>query len=196
MNDVFEGWGSSEVYLDDTRIIACTNKSLEKMVTEKKFRNDLYFRLNVVHIAIPPLRERKEDILFLANYYLQQFGTNPSLTFSTKTEKVLQDYEYPGNIRELKNIIQHATVFKSGNVIQPSDFSFNKFSHSGPSDSSSLEASESISHSLSLRECEIELITKVLEASSFNYSSAARTLGISPQALHRKLKKYNFTKKD
>lgn len=188
--------GSSEVFLKDTRIIACTNKSLEMMVAEKKFRSDLYFRLHVVHIAIPSLLERKEDILFLANYYLQQFGTNPSFTFSTKAEKALQAYEYPGNIRELKNIIQHAIVFKSGNVIQPSDFSFKNFSHAGLTDSSSLEASDSISHSLSLRECEIELITKVLKTSSFNYSSAARTLGISPQALHRKLKKYNITKKD
>lgn len=185
--------GSYEISLGNTGITLCTNKDLKKMVMENNFREDLFFRLNVLHITIPPLRERKEDILSLANYFLQSLGLSSSLSLSPKAEKSLEDYDYPGNIRELKNIIQYAAIFRSGNVIFPSDLSFAEFSPKQNLEVPSQSSINSSAANLNLKKNEIALIYRALTASSYNYSLAARTLGITAQALHRRLEKYNIT---
>ena len=184
--------GSSEVSLGKTRIIACTNKNLTQMVAEKKFRNDLFFRLNVLHIPIPPLRDRKEDILPLANYYLQSLGGDSNLSFSPQVEKALEEYDYPGNIRELKNIIQHATIFRKADVIYPSDISFTKFTVPTELEEPEKEEVKGSSTDFNLEKIEIKMIQDALKATSYNYSAAARTLCISNQALYRKMEKHNI----
>lgn len=186
--------GSSEISLEKTRIIASTNKNLEQMVVEKKFREDLFFRLNVIHITIPPLRERKKDILPLANYYLQLFDSRSKLSLSPQAEKALEAYDYPGNIRELKNIIQHVITFREGDIIYPSDISFTKFTVPTELEEPEKEEVKDSSTDFNLEKVEINMIQAALKATSYNYSAAARTLGISNQALYRKMEKYNIRK--
>ncbi len=124
----FERVGSSETISSDVRIIAATNRDLEKMVQEGTFRNDLYFRLNVVPLNIPPLRERKEDIESLSSFFLKKFSneTKKNFTdFSSDAQRLLMDYYWPGNIRELENCIERACVLGNPPFIQASDLRIN-----------------------------------------------------------------------
>jgi len=111
----------------DVRVISATNRDIEKAVKEKKFREDLYYRLNVVQIKIPSLRKRQTDILLLAYYFLEYFKkeqARPELEFSQKTLRVLESYLWPGNIRELKNAIERAVIMCEGPMISPEDLPF------------------------------------------------------------------------
>lgn len=180
--------GVSEVDLRKTRVIAATNKDLESLVQEKLFREDLYFRLNVVPVNIPPLRERREDILALADQFLQTTANGTSVSFAAETRRLLENYDYPGNIRELKNIVEHAAIFCDEGIIQPADLSFSKLGRQITSADGSQPSGGSIEE-LNLAESEIRLIRKALDQAS-NHSAAARALGITPQALYRRLEKF------
>lgn len=181
--------GSAEISLMDTRIIAATNKDLEQLVHERKFREDLFFRLDVLSVWVPSLRERKEDILPLAKYFLQSFGSGRSLSFSPEAEQVLSQYDYPGNIRELKNILQNAAVLSDGDVIGSSDLRLHK-SFTNP-ESPSITASTKPA-TFNLLEHEIELIRQALKNNNNNQATAAKALGITAQALNRRVKKFNL----
>jgi two-component system response regulator AtoC len=181
--------GSSEISLVDTRIIGATNKDLERLVHEGKFREDLFFRLDVLSVSVPPLRERKEEILPLAKFFLQFYDPGKSFSFSSEAEQVLFQYNYPGNIRELKNIVQNAAVLTTGDLITPCDLRLHK-TFQKPENSEAKTLPES--NTCNLIENEIELIRRVLIRFNNNQSSAAKALGITPQALNRRVKRYNL----
>src|SRR6201993_2257428 len=120
----FSRVGGNAVIKTDVRIIAATNKTLEQEVAKKQFREDLFYRLNVVRIHLPPLRQRKEDIRLLAEYFLKKIATQkhlPQLTLSAESIKVLEEYPWPGNVRELENTIQRACVLATSDVLLPKD---------------------------------------------------------------------------
>jgi nitrogen regulation protein NR(I) len=123
-NGTFERVGGNQVVKVDVRVIAATNKPLEKAVADREFREDLFYRLNVVRIEIPPLRERKEDIRLLVNYFLKKIAQNQKTSpksISQEALEFLEQYSWPGNVRELENVIQRAIVVTKGEVILPLD---------------------------------------------------------------------------
>ncbi|MCI0514134.1 sigma 54-interacting transcriptional regulator [candidate division KSB1 bacterium] len=116
--------GSEEVRRCDVRVIAATNQDLKKLVSDGKFRNDLYYRLNIVRLILPRLAERRSDILVLANHFLKNYRlkvNKPQLTFSRAVEQYFLNYDFPGNVRELENIIERATILAKGTQIEPED---------------------------------------------------------------------------
>jgi Nif-specific regulatory protein len=123
----FSRVGSATPMQVDIRVIAATNKDLYQQVQQASFREDLYYRLNVVHIHIPPLRERREDILVLAQHFLDKYKAirgNPNLKFNKETLQVLETYHWPGNVRELQNAVERAVVMGSTEEIRPDDLPF------------------------------------------------------------------------
>lgn len=183
----FERVGGSKTISVDVRIIAATNKNLSKEVREGKFREDLYYRISVFPITLPPLRERKEDIPLLINHYIEKFDKEMEKNInniSPQAMKILLNYFYPGNIRELRNIIEHAFVCSRGNTILPEHL---------PGELVSVREHLGIStDGSSLNHVEKEWIVKVLEKSGWRYQEAAKILGISRTTLWRKLKDYGI----
>lgn len=173
----------------DVRVVAATNKDLEAMVRERRFREDLYYRLNVMVIEIPTLRERKEDILTLAESFIREdneaFGKNIKGLSPAAIEKLL-GYSWPGNVRELKNVIERAMILTESEEIRPDHLSI------GPSSKAS--AAEAVRahpypEDMTLKEMEATHIMKVLEKVKGNKTHASRVLGISRFTLREKLKK-------
>jgi two-component system response regulator AtoC len=177
----------------DIRVIAATNQDLEVAVQDGEFRNDLYFRLNVCPIFIPPLHDRIEDILPLTKHFIREF--NPKFRknikgLNKKAEKVFLDYEWPGNVRELKNAMERAMIFETGSYISLEylPFSLNRELPSPPT-STNGQTNKNIT---ALGEMERDLIKKALTKAKGNKSQAARTLEISRDTLRYKLKKWNI----
>jgi DNA-binding NtrC family response regulator len=170
----------------DVRIIAATNKDLLSLVQKETFREDLYYRLNVITIEIPPLRERGEDILLLVKHFASNFAKDfgkPSPRFSESALHVLKSYYWPGNVRELENIIQRLIVMSEGNIIEVPDLpSLMRFS-----------ALRGFSPRQTLAEVEAEYILSVLAGVDGNRTRAAEILGISRKTLREKLKKSNLS---
>lgn len=184
----FERVGGSEVIKVDVRIIAATNQNLFDMVREGKFREDLYYRLNVIQIELPPLRDRKEDIPLLCTYFLSQFCSKNEMSLAPETLKALSEYLWPGNIRELRNVIERISIIAPGPVIQPRDL---------PAEITSGEMSEEVdikdddeSFEGTLEDMEREAIIRVLKKTNGVKQEAARMLGIGVKTLYRKLEKY------
>src|SRR6185436_231872 len=116
--------GDNVTRLVDLRVVAATHRNLKALVDEGRFREDLYYRLNVVQIEIPPLRDRREDIGLLASYFLARIAERmdrPGLSFTPDAMTLLEGYDYPGNVRELENAIEHAVALSEGPVIRPAD---------------------------------------------------------------------------
>ena len=192
---MFRSVGDTALRAVDVRVIAATNRDLRKLVEQGQFREDLFFRLNVFYLHLPPLRERRETIPNLVSLFVHRFnglfGKNVS-SFSKAAESLLAAYDYPGNIRELENIIEHAVVMADGSEITERDlpdFMFrNQLLLPGPQDNSN--ASES--RVATLAEVEREHIKFVLGLTSHNYTEAAKKLGISRSTLWRKMKEYGL----
>jgi DNA-binding NtrC family response regulator len=184
--------GTREVHLTGTRIIAATNKRLETLVQEKLFREDLYFRLNVVPVHVPPLREREEDIPLLAEHYLGNAPTGGPKKMTREALALLQSYPFPGNVRELKNIVEHAAIFCSGEVVEASDLSFSRLGETAHETAAPLSPEPSSATSFDLEETERSVIRQAMQYAGGNHSAAARALGITPQALYRRLAKYKL----
>ena len=168
----------------DVRVLAATNKNLMKEIEEENFREDLYYRLAVVEIHVPPLRERRDDILTLARFFVDRFSEKlgiPELRLDASTLDILQEYDWPGNIRELENAIERAAVVSRDGVIHPSELppQIQRQIQSG---------AKEYSADLSLEELEKKHILHVLEKKEGNKTRAAEALGISPATLWRKLK--------
>ncbi len=176
--------GGNELVRADVRIISATNKDLKKAVASGQFREDLYYRLNVVNIELPPLRERREDILLLSRHFLKKFTLENQKEisgFSREVNDFLLKYQWPGNVRELENTIERAVILARGR-------------HIGI-DSLLQRASElgtSAIPGTSLKEVERNHITGVLKQTSGNYTEAARILGISRATLYNKVKAYGL----
>ena len=179
----------------DVRIIAASNKDLAGLVDQKKFREDLFYRLNVFYLYLPPLRERKETIPNLirifVHRYNQVFNKHIS-TFSKNAEAILANYSYPGNVRELENIIEHAIVLAEGGEITERDlpdFMFrNRLLLSAPKP----EVLPGAAQVQTLAEMEKDHIAQVLQRTDFNYTDASKKLGISRSTLWRKIKEYRI----
>jgi Nif-specific regulatory protein len=176
----FQRIGGNQTFSVDVRVIAATNKNLKREVEEGRFREDLYYRLNVVPIEVPPLRERQEDILLLADHFI----AGRAKKLSPKAAALLQSYGWPGNIRELRNCIDRAVVLGDGDMIQPEDLPPNIRSQRGQIPA----PAESLGH------LEREFIWRTLKKTNWHKSEAARLLGISRQTLDNKIKKYKIKK--
>ncbi|MFV0337091.1 MAG: sigma-54-dependent transcriptional regulator [Chthoniobacterales bacterium] len=184
----FERVGGNTTLQADVRLLAATNKNLEEMVKEGTFREDLYFRLNVVRLVMPPLRERKEDIPLLVNSFLRATAEENGKRFrpcSPEAILALQAYDWPGNVRELRAAIEHGVVMAVGSEILVDDLPHSvigQFEKSGMAES--LLLSED---TLNLQRHEIALIKHALRESDGNRTEAAKKLGISRRTLHRRL---------
>jgi transcriptional regulator with PAS, ATPase and Fis domain len=186
----FERVGDSKPIRVDVRLIAATNKDLKKAIEQNEFRQDLYYRLRVVPILLPPLRNRKDDIPPLVNHFLQQFNKEMGRKVSQVSLdaiKILTEYDYPGNVRELENIIEHAMVFCTGEVLEASHL--HKEIHQND-----LIVKEMIKAERPLDMIQKEMILKTLKDTNWNYKEAGLKLGISRTTLWRKIKEYGFSK--
>jgi DNA-binding NtrC family response regulator len=180
----FRRVGANKNLKADVRIITATNRDLNQSITKGIFRKDLYFRLNVINIPVPPLRERKEDIKPLAEYFIDKYGRKISRDIRAMdrgAEAVLLDYDWPGNVRELENVIERAVILCETDVITKEYLSVTG------------KASSDIYHELpQLKEVEKDYILKVLEKTGGNQTKASRLLGVDRKTLYLKLKKYGI----
>jgi two-component system, NtrC family, response regulator AtoC len=183
----FRVGGSESVHVD-VRIIAATNRDLPKAVADGSFREDLFYRLNVIPVHLPPLRDRLEDMPLLVEHFLEQLGAEMNRRVddvATDAMGILMSHTWPGNVRELRNILERAIVVASGHVIQASDLGLRRppcVDGGGTGTMASLE------------DVERHHIGRVLQDSAGNISQAARTLGIDRATLYNKLRKYNLRK--
>lgn len=182
----FERVGGTQTIHTDVRVVAATNRNLEEEVKKGNFREDLYYRLNVVHIEVPPLRERKEDIPLLLNSFLNEFNSENSKNiegFTPQARKLLCSYSWPGNIRQLRNSIESAVVLSRGKLIDVEDLPEQVVNHEN-------ESELSIKVGLSLDEAERLFIISTLDYCGGNKTKASEMLKIGRKTLHRKLEEY------
>jgi DNA-binding NtrC family response regulator len=185
----FERVGSGETIQVDVRIISTSNRNLKEQIEKGKFREDLFYRLNVIPMHISPLRERKEDIPILAEHFLKKYNleNNRSIEgISQKVYEMFMEYLWPGNVRELENYIERAVVTSRGKVLTPGDFSKELVL------SKAYFSSEAIEVGCSIYEAEKRLILKTLESEGGNRTKAAEILGISTRTLRNKLQEYGL----
>ncbi|MEQ8218589.1 MAG: sigma-54 dependent transcriptional regulator [Arenibacter sp.] len=180
-NKVIVRVGSNVSIPVDIRLVCATNCNLEQMVTDGLFREDLLYRINTIHIEVPPLRARGNDILVLADFYLKKFSSKYAkhgLRINHIAEEKLKQYSWPGNVRELQHTMERAVILCEGNILKPTDFILNTKS------STTLEVGPK-----TLEEMEEIMIQNALHNNDGNYSAAAAQLGISRQTLYNKIKK-------
>jgi DNA-binding NtrC family response regulator len=176
----------------DLRIVAATHRDLAKLVEEQKFRQDLYFRLNVLPIRIPPLRERPADIADLAAHFLVRAAEPESMGLSEPAIRVLQAHTWPGNVRELRNVMERAAAIVPGNVVDAGDLSFLVEGPSaGPPGEFDLELLGG-ELGIAIEALERTMIRRALQACAGNRAEAARRLGIHRQLLYKKLKQHEI----
>jgi two-component system response regulator AtoC len=183
----FERVGGTDTIKVDVRLIAATHQNIPALITERRFREDLYYRLNVIPIHIPPLRERREDIPLLIKYFLERFSEDMGKKIEGITKAAMNDlvnYDWPGNIRELRNNIERAVVFCDGRQITVTDLSTEAMRDGGNQDGHNLKL-----RSLSLQEAELSLITHCLNLTKWNLSQTAKMLEISRGTLYSKMVK-------
>ena len=180
----------------NVRVIGATNRNLLEEADNKKFRRDLLFRLNVITLTIPPLRDREEDIIILANHFLEAKSPIRSpKKFSSRAEKVLLSYTFPGNVRELEHIIERALIFAEKDLIEPEDLNLpstvtqtvkDSYQQISNDDNGQQEAV------LSMEELERKHIARALKLNRWDRTQTAYQLGISPKTLYTKIKKYEI----
>ena len=174
----------------DVRLIAATNKDLAAEVKSGEFREDLYFRLNVLPVVVPPLRERKADVARLAQHFLARFteaeGRGP-MTLSDDARELLEEYHWPGNVREMRNLMERAVVLVNGDSISAADL--NPWLESPPDEGEDAGLKGKVARS------EIESIRRALDAAEWNVTQAAAGLGIDRTNLHRKMRKYGIARR-
>lgn len=180
--------GETEPIATDFRIIAATNHDIAKLIEEKKFRLDLLHRLNTIHIQIPPLRERIEDIEPLLKHFTNEFArklNKPVPVIEKDAINLLLNYSFPGNVRELRNMIERAIILCKTDSLRPGDFQIKQ-----SSESDFEKEKETIN--FNLEENELKLIRLALEEMNYNQNKSAELLGITRDALIRRMKKYNI----
>lgn len=190
----FQRLGSNKTIKVDVRIITATNQNLQKLIKDGKFREDLFYRINVVNIDLPALRERKEDIPLLASYFLGKYSNlynTPRKSISSGALQKLLNYDYPGNVRELENIIQRALILSGSQTITENDLQVNQI------DNSSFYLPDKINLPVTdlnkfVENIEKNMITKALLISGGNQSKAAEMLNISERTIRYKIQKYRI----
>jgi two-component system response regulator AtoC len=196
----FERVGGNQTLRADVRLIAATNKNLETLVREGKFRDDLFFRLNVVRITMPPLRERKDDIPLLLRAFVRHFAKlneKHVVDLTPEAMNALLTYNWPGNVRELRTAIEHGVVMATGEKITVRDLPSAVRQAAGatlPRGISPAKAFGEKASPLDLHETERKLILQALATTNGNVTAAAKKLGISRRTLHRKINEMNATK--
>lgn len=181
--------GTNQAVDIDIRLICATNVPLSHLSDESKFRKDLIYRINTIEIQVPPLRERGDDIILLANHFIKQYSEKymkPALQLDKGAERKLLNYQFPGNVRELQYSIERAVIMAEGNTLFSEDILFSPIENTN--DGYSLGEKEE----LNLDELERNTILKVIEMHNGNISKAAKELGITRTALYRRLSKYNI----
>ncbi len=183
----FERLGGTKTHKVDVRLIAATNRDLRAALEEGTFREDLYYRLNVVAIDIPPLREHKDDIPALANFFLEKFAKESGKALNGITPaamKILIDHYWPGNVRELQNVIERAVTLSAGSTLDVDDVHLDK-----PRQRAAAETSSALPEGATLEQWEDEMIREALRKAGGNKSQAARALGLSRNTLRYRLSK-------
>ncbi|MFO1476106.1 MAG: sigma-54 dependent transcriptional regulator [Verrucomicrobiota bacterium] len=189
----FERVGSGKTLTADVRVIAATNRNLEELVREKTFREDLFFRLRVVEIVLPPLRQRTGDIPLLAKSFLAEFAKENNKTISEFTPDaldILMNYPWPGNVRELRTAMEHAVVLCRGEKISARDLPASV--RSGAAAAGSDPQRVLARGDLTVKEAEKQLILRALKETGGNRTLAAKRIGVSRRTFHRKLHTYNL----
>lgn len=190
--------GSDKSEHVDVRVIAATNRDLRKEVEERHFREDLYFRLNVISLEVPPLRQRKEDIPLLAAHFLSHYAERNHKNvkgFSAQCMDMLLHYDWPGNVRELQNAVERAVILCTGEYVTGPELPVNIAKLAAEALPKSTDISSSLA-GLPLEEVERRAIEETLRETGDNKSAAARKLGITRATLHKKLRKYGSDKGD
>jgi len=184
--------GATKTQRVDVRVVAATNRNLESMLADGSFREDLYYRLNVIQLDLPPLRARPEDILPLADHFLTQFGASasPSRRFklAPDAQQLLLAYSWPGNVRELNNVLERGVALCQGDTIATDDLP-NHVREKKPADF----LAAAVARRMSLAELEREYIERVLDDEGGNKTRAAQRLGLDRKTLYRKLEEYART---
>ena len=183
----FERLGGRKTIKLDARLIALTNVDLDAAVKAGRFREDLFYRLNVIHITVPSLRERHKDLSKLIGYFLKQYSTKHARKVervSRPVLEILQAYEYPGNVRELANIVERAVIVAEGKLIEKSDLPAGL--------SAAVSAQQQKVKPLSLAQMEAAYISEILAATRGNKTECARILGISRKNLYEKIARYEL----
>jgi transcriptional regulator with PAS, ATPase and Fis domain len=176
----------------NVRVVAATNKDLMQMVEANEFREDLYYRLNILNITLPPLRERTEDIPVLATEFMRSFATHyrkPVEVIPSETQRLLDGYHWPGNVRELRNILEQAVLLARGRTLDP-ELLPQMIYRAGPP-----EEIIRIPLGSTMKEAEKEIILRTLEAQDGNKKITAEILGISRRSLYNKLAEYGIDAK-
>ena len=187
----FQRLGGNQTIRSDVRIISATNQDLETKVNEGTFREDLFYRLNVVAITVPPLRERKEDLPPLIDHFLMRFTVENGKEIqgiSPEAKDLLLKYDYPGNVREVENIIERAVVITRGSIISASDLPFSK--NSLLVDQTGMKARGTLKESI--ESFEYQMVRQAMKETGNHQTKAANLLGISERMLRYKLKKYGL----
>ena len=190
----FERVGGNKTLSADVRIVVATNKNLKELVEKGEFREDLYFRLNVVELWAPPLRERLDDIPILALHFLREFAIENAKSISDFTADALEAmirYDWPGNVRELRTAIEHAVVLSKNEMIQLTDLPHSVQSRGIIQNEVQMNQSI-IGKGVTLEEAEKQLIIRTIKECSGNRTAAAKKIGISRRTLHRKLHRYGL----
>lgn len=195
----FERVGGEETIPVNVRVICATKKDLKKLVQEGRFREDLYYRIHVVTIHLPPLRERKEDIPLLVNYFMKKYAVQQRVTINSVSQEALNlllSYHWPGNIRELENAVEHAIAFCTSDVIMPKNLPQNLAQGETPSGIFPIELSaiDSLDLQETLSEAERKLLLWAYQKTNGNQVRMSEILRIPRTTLQNKLAKYNITK--
>jgi DNA-binding NtrC family response regulator len=193
----FERVGGTRTQRVNVRVVAATNRNLQEQVRAGQFREDLFYRLNVVPITLPPLRERKEDIPSLVDFFLKRFHTEGKrlVRISPDALEMLQNYDYPGNVRELENVLERAIILSDGQVITQRELKL--FSASTPVPSSPVPGTVSSplkdAANQAREDAERTLLLETLRKTGWNRVKAAKALGIDYKTLRRKILQYSLT---
>jgi DNA-binding NtrC family response regulator len=180
----------------DVRVIAATNRDLRAMVTDGRFRDDLYYRINVLSIDVPPLRERREDIPVLIDYFLKKHTKNTSRLvtgLTPETKKLMNEYSWPGNVRQLESAIERAILLSEGDLITAEDLPTEVRQDVGPASEGAFKLP---AEGINFEDVERNLITQAMEQTDYNITKAAKLLGLTFRTLQYRLEKFGIKKPD